>query len=177
MKRHLHVLYVSVALPFIAFGCKSANVNPRKAKTNTGYVDFYSRSDAQLSWDVRKSKATGHFKKVFWNVKPVPDDVLRVAFSPGQYRFRVTFLNRVTTKPAEVEAKVENGKITPIEATLTEAGSTFVQSKETSRGNTFYGRAGRRTKINSEETVRYDISAIAEEPVPYQPRQQMPYAR
>jgi hypothetical protein len=165
-------------LPLFAFGCVSANVNPSAPRANTGYADFYSEMDAELCWDVRDAGTAGrNFKTMFSDVKPVEKDVLRLAFAPGHHHVRVTFLNRVIANPAETDIEIKNGKVTPVRVTLTEAGTTFVQSKEISRGNTFYGRAGRRTKINSDETVRYDLSAAAEASVSYRPRDEMPYAR
>ncbi len=166
------------ALLFIATGCASANVNPAAPRANTGYVDLYSPTDAALSWDVKfASGSQDHFKTVFRDVEPVKSDVLRLAFAPGRHRIRITFLNRVVTKPVEAEIEVENGRITPVRVTLSEHGSTFVESKEISRGNTFYGRAGRRTKISSEEAVVFDLSSMADAPIAYQPKEQMPYAQ
>ncbi len=166
------------ALMFIAIGCASPNVNPPAPRANTGYVDLYSSTDAELCWDVKSAAGShGDFKTVFRDVEPAQGDVLRLAFAPGRHRLRITFLNRVVTKPAEAEIEVENGRITPVRITLTEHGSTFVESKEISRGNTFYGRAGRRTKINSEETVMYDLSAVADTPIAYRAKEQMPYAQ
>src|SRR5256885_1196014 len=109
LKQRSLSLFALVALPLIAFGCASANVNPSAPHPNTGYVDFYSPTDAELCWDVRASGASSDdFKMAFSDVKPVEDDVLRLAVAPGRLRFRVTFLNRVVAKPAEVEAEVEN---------------------------------------------------------------------
>ena len=117
------------------------------------------------------------FQRVFWDLEPPPGVVLRLAFVPGRQRLRVTFLNRVVTKPVEIEVEVQDGKVLPVRVTLTEAGTTVVKTKEESRGGTAYGRYGRRTKISSEESVMYDISAAAGPPVAYQPKEQMPYAR
>ena len=57
------------------------------------------------------------------------------------------------------------------------AGVALVETRETSRGGTAKGRYGRRTKIDSDETVMYVISATADPPVHYQVKETMPYAR
>jgi hypothetical protein len=179
MQRSRGIFFAPFVLALALLGCaSSANMNPPAPRANTGYADFYSPTDAELCWDVRDAAATaGNFKTVFSDVEPAPGDVLRLAFTPGRHKLRVTVLNRVITKPADIEVQIENGGVTPIRVTLTEAGSTFVQSKERSRGNTFYGRAGRRTKISSEETVMYDISATADPTASYLPKEQMSYLK
>lgn len=166
------------ALALLAPGCATRNVNPPQARANTGYVDFHADASAGLSWEVaRFDELKRAFQRVSSELAPPPGGVLRLEFAPGHHRLRVTFLNRVVTKPAEVEVEVQDGKVLPVRVTLTEAGTTLVRTKEESRGGTAYGRYGRRTKIGSDESVIYDISAVAAPPVAYQPKEQMPYAR
>jgi len=177
MKTERRISIALAMLMFIAFGCASANVNPPRAPADTGYVDLYSTTDAGLCWDVREGGTSGtHFRTVFSDVKPVQGDVLRLAFAPGNHRLRVTFLNRAVKNPTEADVAVENGKITPLRVTLTELSSTTVLSKQTTMGGTPAGRGGRRTKINSDESMMFAISAITGHPIPYQPKQQMPYS-
>jgi hypothetical protein len=52
-----------------------------------------------------------------------------------------------------------------------------VETKQTSVGGTAYGRYGRRTEISSDESNIFRVSAEAEPSVPYQAKEQMPYAR
>jgi len=159
-------------------GCATQNVNPPQARPNTGYVDFHADPADGLSWEVaRFDDRAQSFKSVFSELDPPPDGVLRLAFAPGRHRLQVTFLNRVITQPAEVDVQVQDGKITPVNVMLTVAGTAFVQTKETSRGGTAHGRYGRRTKIGSDETTMYGISATADPPVAYQIKERMPYAR
>jgi len=89
---------------------------------------------------------------------------------------RVTFMNRVIVQPVEIDVAVQDGKIIPIRVTLTAAGTAQVKTREVTRGATARGRYGRRTEFGSNETVRYGLSAVAETPVPYEPKEQMPYA-
>jgi len=174
--RQLWLLAVALAEGLLV-GCASLNVNPTMPKANIGYVDFFSDSAEDLYWEVRQlNTATSKFEPVFSRLKPIEGRILRLAFAPGRYSLRVTFLNRVIAKPAEVEVEVQDGKITPVRVTLTEAGATSVRTKETSRGGTVYGRPGRRTKIGSDEAAMYDISAVAAPPVAYQVKERMAYA-
>jgi hypothetical protein len=159
-------------------GCATKNVNPPKARANTGYVDFYAGPSAGLGWEVsRWNERSRDFDLVFWDLDPPPGGILRLAFAPGRHRLRIAFLNCVIKKPAEVEVEVQNGKVLPVRVTLTEAGTTVVTTKEQERGGTAFGRYGRRTKFGSEEMVMYDVSVAAAPPEAYQPKEKMPYAR
>ncbi|HWW00191.1 MAG TPA: hypothetical protein VNZ64_10890 [Candidatus Acidoferrum sp.] len=169
------MLGLALAGGFLA-GCASPNVNPAIPKANTGYVDFCTDSAKDLYWEVRQlNTATSQFEPVFSRLKPIEGGILRLAFAPGHHPLQVTFLNRFIAKPAEVEVEVQAGKITPVRVTLTEAGVTSVQTKETSRGGTVYGRPGRRTKFSSNEAAMYDISAVAAPPVAYEVKERMTY--
>jgi len=174
--RQLWLLAFALAGGFLV-GCASPNVNPAIPKANTGYVDFFTDSAEDLYWEVRQlNTATSQFEPVFSRLKRIEGGILRLAFAPGRYSLQLTFLNRFIARPAEVEVEVQDGKITPVRVTLTEAGVTSVQMKETSRGGTVYGRPGRRTKFSSNEAAMCDISALAAPPVAYQVKERMAYA-
>jgi hypothetical protein len=159
-------------------GCASPNVNPPQARANTGYVDFHADSSEELNWQVaRCDDRTGAFQHVFSELKPPQDGFLRLAFAPGPHRLQITFLNRVIVKPAEVEVEVQDGRITPVRVTLTAAGVSQVRTREENVGGVGSRRYGRHAKIGADETARYDISAVADPPVAYQPKGRMPYAR
>jgi hypothetical protein len=159
-------------------GCASPNVNPPQARAKTGYVDFYADSSGGLSWQVaRFDDHKQSFRSVFSEFKPPPGRVLRLAFPPGHYRLRVTYMNCVVREPGLVEVEIKDGMITPVYVKLTEAGETTVQTKQTSVGGTAYGRYGRRTKFSNDESATYRISAEASAPVSYQLKERMPYAR
>jgi len=174
MQKQAHICCSIAAALLCAPGCASPNVNPPHAQRNTGYVDLYSPTDDNLCWDVAESEdPRGHFRTVFSDVKPVAGDWLRLAFRPGPHRLRVTFLNRVVAEPALFNCDVQLSNITPVAISLTAAGQTTVVSKETMIGGTPAGRGGRRTRVNSEETVRYEISPDVGPPFPYQPKNQI----
>src|SRR5436190_8027009 len=166
-----------LTLVLLGFGCVSPHVNPSTPKPGTGYVDLYSAS-SDLWWDVQRFDTRANkFQKVFREFAPVEGRVLRLAFAPGHYQLRVTFLNRIITAPAVVEVTVEDGRVTPVRITLAEEGSTLVQTRETSHGGTYYGRYGRSTKLSSAKQSSYGLSATAEPREPYQLKQLMPYAQ
>jgi hypothetical protein len=170
------LLGLALAVGFLV-GCASSNVNPAIPKANTGYADLFTDSAEDLYWEVRQlNPATRQFQPVFSRLKPIEGGILRLAFAPGRYPLRLTFLNRFIAKPTEVEVEVQAGKITPVRVTLIEAGITSVQTKETSRGGTIYGRPGRRTKFGSDEAAMYGISAVVAPPVAYQIKERMAYA-
>jgi len=100
---------------------------------------------------------------------------LRLAFAPGLHRLRITFLNRVVKQPVTINCDVQGGKITPMAVSLTATGQTTVLSKQVTVGGTQAGLGGRRTKINSDETVMYKISALSGAAVPFQPKNLMHY--
>ena len=170
------IVKICPALAVALLGCASPDVNPRTPKANTGYVDFYSPTKDALYWDVKRSKSANGYKTVFSKLNSVDAGVLRLAFSPGRHKFRVTFLNRVINKPVEIEVDVQNGKITPVRITLTEGRNVVVQSSVQVRGGSAYGRNGQRIKVVSDESVMYDVSAVAGAPEDYQRRERMPYA-
>jgi hypothetical protein len=103
--------------------------------------------------------------------------VLRLAFPPGHYRLRVTFMNRVVQEPGLAEVEVKDGLITPVQVALIPDGTTQVKTKETRVGGTFKGRYGRGTEFGSDESTLYRVSAEAKSALPYQVKEQMPYAR
>jgi hypothetical protein len=162
------------ALTLLTAGCATSNVNPPEARANTGYVDFHAEAADDLFWEVtRFDEREQDFQRVFSAFEPPADGILRLAFPPGRHRLRVTFLNRVITQPAEVELEIQDGKITPVRVSLTEAGTTLVESKEVNRGGTARGHQGRRTKIGSDETAMYRLSAVTAPAVVYRSKEQM----
>ena len=165
------------AVGLLVVGCASLNVNPPQARAKTGYVDLHADSSGELRWQVaRFDDRARSFKNVFSEWDLPPGRVLRLAFRPGHYRLRVMFTNRVVREPGLVEVEVKDGLITPVHVALISAGATQVETKQTSVGGTAYGRYGRRTTISSDESTMYRVSAEAEPSVPYQVKEQMPYA-
>jgi hypothetical protein len=156
-------------------GCGTADVNPSTPRARTGYVDFYTDSSLDLSWEVKRAdQPGGEMRTVFWEFDPVQGTVLRLSAPPGKYRFQVWFLNLATEGPKIVEVDVRDGKITPVHVELKASGTADVDRK-------LYGfRAsakgyGRGTKIVTERNAVFRIDTTAEPVRAYASKQSMPY--
>jgi hypothetical protein len=161
----------------VLVGCATSDVNPPEAGTKVGYVDVYSDSSTDLSWEVERSNdGSGSFRRFYVDTRPPSDGILRLALAPGAYRLRISCVNRANTGPVVVGAGVEEGKVTPITITLTERGTGLVERKEASLGATAYGRYGRRTRVRNSEQALYEVSADAGQPIAYNSKEEMPYA-
>ena len=162
----------------LGFGCASPNVNPASPRPNVGYLDLYAETPDELSWDVREFVAEGKaFKRLFYELDPLPGRILRLALAPGSHRLRISFLDRPVLTPGDVDITVQDGKITPVRVTLSEAGTTSVETKKANLGSTAYGRYGRRTRIGSYQSSLYSVSAKAEPALDYRVKAAMPYER
>lgn len=157
---------------FLVPGCASRNVNPVKAAPKTGYVDFYTVEDNDLSWDVRDLQCR---QKGFSEFNPVKGNILRLAFPEGDYQLRISFLNRAVLVPATNAVPVRDGMVTPVKVHLVASGTANVYREETHAGGTVYGRYGRTTKIKSDENVTIDVKTEQQSPIPYAPKDHMPY--
>ena len=166
-------LLTLAALALWVSGCATPNLDPASARPRTGYVDFYAVNADDLCWDITDVPRD---KKIFYEFNPVKEPVLRLAFKPGRYQLRVTFLNHAVTVPGVADVEVQDGRVTPVTVTLLPAGTALVETRSGQLGGTYYGRYGRRTKIGSSEAAAYEVSAEPQPPVPFQPRAQMPYA-
>jgi hypothetical protein len=174
MKAHATEL-LAIAGCLVLVGCSTTNPNPPTPKANTGYVDFYTDSNLQLAWEIKcGDEKSGEMKTAYSEFDPLDGTTLRLASSPGNRKFQVWVMNRVTEGPEAVPVAVENGKVTPVHVTLTLAGTNSVRTKVYG----FRGSAkgyGRGTKIESEDSEVYRIEATAEQPRAYQVKEQMPY--
>ncbi|HVU26642.1 MAG TPA: hypothetical protein VHG71_02765 [Verrucomicrobiae bacterium] len=156
-------------------GCASQNVNPAKARSHTGYVDFFA-GDTNLCWQIDRIYGAGKTNQIFAQFGPLGEPILRLAFAPGHYEFRVTFLNHVITRPGIADVEIKDGMVTPVLVILDEAGKTLVRTRETSVGGTYYGSYGRNTRINTDETAMFQIGLEPKDALPYKPKGEMPYA-
>ncbi len=164
------------ALTFLIIaGCSTPNVNPPSPRANTGYVDFYTDADLELSWEVKRAEEPGgELRTVYSELKPVTGTILRLATPPGSYQFQVWFMNQATEGPQTVAVQVENGRITPVHVTLKPAGSTSVDQKEYGfRGSA--KRYGRGTKFITEQNQVYQVGLLTQPLQSYQPKERMAY--
>lgn len=165
-----------LALILVGFGCASPEMNPAAPKPNTAYIDVYASAADSPAWEIRQwLPAANEFKTVFSSVRPVERRALRLAFSPGEQKLRITVLNRVIPEPALLDVKLVDGRITPISVQFAAAGSALVETREERRGATYKGRYGRNTVFGVEESKTWRVVASAGEAIPYKPLEQMSY--
>lgn len=172
----MKILLTLIAGASLLVGCASHNVNPALARADTGYVDFYTIAGEDLNWEVARFDARAQkYRVIFSELSPLPEGVLRLAFSPGKYQLRVTFLNCVIRAPDVFEVEVMAKMVTPVHIVLTEDGVTLVQSRELKPSRSVKG-GGRRASDGPDETPMYRISTVVNAPMPYRVKEQMPYA-
>jgi hypothetical protein len=165
------LLLAGVVLP----GCSTSNPNPATPHANTGYIDFYTDSNLELSWEVKRFETeSAELKTVFSQFEPVQGSILRIAAAPGRQRYQVWIANRVTEGPEFVDVRVENAKVTPVHVTLTTAGTTSVDRKVYGLRPSAKGY-GRGTKIVMQGEDVFRIGTAAEVPRNYQTKERMPY--
>lgn len=166
--------YVIALVTLVTAGCSTMDVNPPAPRVNTGYVDFYTKPDLDLWWEVKGPNAKAEMQTLYREYKALPESILRLEAPPGTQRFQVWFSNLATEGPITVSVVIEDGKITPVRMTLTGASSTSALSKEYRFGGSAKGYA-RGTKVVSEQTEVFKIGAQPGTPQAYQPKKQMPY--
>jgi len=175
MSKLHRVLAVAGCLALVS--CGTSSPNPRSPKANTGYVDFYTDSSLDLTWQVKRvDDRSGELRTVYSDYEPVQGTILRLAAPPGAQQFQVWIVNRITTGPQELSVPVENGQVTPVRVTLTPMGTNFVQNKVYGFRPSYKGY-GRGTKITREEEQVYQTAVAAEKPQPYRVKEQMSYFR
>lgn len=172
------LLFALTALALVLSGCVTRDVNPLQARAHKGYVDFYEESVGELSWQVdRFDEKAQAFRTVFSELEARPERILRLELPPGHHRLRVLFMNCFIREPAQVEVDVQEGRVTPVEVTVTPDGTTDVLRKEVRLGSTAGGRYGRSAKYTSSESGLYRVSARAQAAQSYAVKDRMPYAR
>lgn len=173
----MKLLMTFAAVALLCAGCAGPGAHPNQAAPNTGYVDFHTDSTDELSWEVaRFDEQSKGFIRVYSELEPPPQGVLRLPFEPGAHRLRVSFLNRVVLEPVVVEVAVKDGMVTPVTIKLTPEGTALVNRDKVELGSTGKGRVGRRTKLTTDESSAYRLTSEAQPPVPYQVIERMPYA-
>jgi hypothetical protein len=173
--RVLSALPVLLMVGLAISGCRTPNVNPPSPRADTGYVDFYTDTDLELCWEVKRAdEHTGEMRTVFSKFDPVQGNILRLATPAGIHRFQVWFMNRATEGPEAVEVLVEDARVTPAHVTLSSAGTTSVERKVVGFRPSAKGY-GRGMKIVSDLNQVLRISVVAGAPQAYQPKERMAY--
>jgi hypothetical protein len=165
----------AATLLLVLAGCRSADVNPRVPHADTGYVDFYTDSNEELSWEVKwKQGQAGKWKTAFSQFEPPSGNILRLAAPAGTHQFQVWFINEVTTGPQDANIRVENGKITPVHVTLKPAGLANIDNTSYEYRPT--ARATRRvTRLTTQQQQVFQILLTPAAPQDYQTKQRTPY--
>jgi hypothetical protein len=161
-------LIAVVFISTILLGCASHNVNPHAAAPNTGYVDIFDPEGRSFSWDVKDIRQQ---RSIYTDYKP-QSGIVRFPVSPGSYDLSIRILNTAISNPATVHIQVVDGQVTPIRVRLSEQGTTQIDRTHTP----LPGRYTRRTKITAEETQSFRLDGDVLPPIPYRPREQVPYA-
>ena len=161
-------LFAFILLSTICLGCASRNVNPRAARTNTGYVDIFDPEGGSWSWSIENPRGGPSF---YTEYKP-HIGIVRLALSPGSYELGIAILNTAISKPPAVTVQVVNGQLTPVRVSLSEQGATALDRKHTQ----VPGRYLRRTKITGDQTQSHRLEAEVLPSIPYRPKEQVPYA-
>jgi hypothetical protein len=168
------VCFLIALVWLMAAGCASPNVDPPTPRAHTGYVDFFA-DDENLYWQVDQVEADGKTQQLFSLFAPLNEHILRLAFAPGHYRFRVTFMNHAIRKPGALEVEVQDEMITPVQVTLVDVGEALVQSKSVQGGATYFGHYGRNTRITDNPNIMYQVNLMVGPFSTYKPKAAMPY--
>ena len=176
MKRTIRLSALGLAvIAILMTGCGTPNPNPATPHANTGYIDFYTDSNMELSWQVmRFDTQKAELEDVFSKFDPVEGTILRIASPLGRQRYQVWIVNRVTEGPLFVDVQVEEGKVIPVHVTLTPAGTTTVDRKVYGFRPSAKGY-GRGTKIVTSQDEVFRLGLTSETAKPYQTKERMPY--
>lgn len=152
-------------LLLFAAGCASTDVNPAAARAGRGYVDFYTQPRTESWWKVDVFQtATQTYKPFAAEFNGPAGGIYRVEAPPGRYKIRVSFVNRFVESPAGLEVEVQDGKVTPVEVTLANAGTGQRRVVEDRAGGSL------RNKVTDQPDTIWRISATARPPVSYTPK-------
>ena len=152
-------------------GCATRrDVNPNVPATGFGYVDLYTVPKSAAWWKVDVFDSTRQSYKEFTAQFQAPgEDIFRVQARPGPHKARISLVNQAIEEPAEVEVEVREGMITPVKVTLVPGDKTYVRVVD-DRAKVKY-----RNKVTDYSQTRLRLTAAAEPPVAYAPKQAMNY--
>ena len=170
MKRIVFARWLPAVLLGLVAGCATRDVNPPATRAGRGYVDLYTVPKTEAWWkvDVFDPGRQG-YKEFSADFKAPAEGIFRVEARPGRYKARISFVNQAIEAPAEVEVEVREGLITPVQVTLNQGDSTYVRVVEDRVKNVY------RNKATDYQQQRWRISALAQPPVPYTPKEQTAY--
>jgi len=134
-----------------------------------GYADLFTEPKTNVWWKVEVFDTRDQGYKEFTQQFNSPGEgIFRVEAKPGRHKARIRFVNQAVEAPAEVEAEIREGMITPIRVTLGNGGTANVRIKEDRLSI-------RRSKVTDYEQGVWQISAEALPPTPYVPKEKTTY--
>jgi hypothetical protein len=177
--RSAAAIFIAAAFGLLVGGCKSTPAGTLTPRPGMGYLDFYAETaPGTMSWDIQRyDSVSKRYQILFSEVDPAPSKVVRVQLPPGDHLVRVAFLNQPIKLPAALNVSVQEGQVTPVKVALIEGKTGTFQQREQRYGPTARGHYGRITEIRTIEGNVFDVTAKAEIPVAFAPRDQMPYAQ
>ena len=99
--------------------------------------------------------------------------IFRIAARPGPHKARISFVNQAVEAPAEVEVEVREGMITPVQVKLDKGDTSYVRVVDDRARSGF--RNASRNQVTDYSQQRWQISATAQPPVPYTPKENTAY--
>ena len=172
--RSLVLLCAIGGIFLVVSGCAGPDVNPRVPRPGKGYVDLFTQPKTNVWWkvDVFDSRIQGY--KEFTAQFEAPEQaIFRVAARPGPHKARISFVNQAIEAPAEVEVEVREGMITPVEVKLDKGDTSYVRVVD-DRARAGFRTAGR-NEVTDYTQQRWRISATAQPPGPYTPKESTAY--
>jgi hypothetical protein len=170
MKPITFASWLAAVLLGLVTGCATRDVNPPATRPGRGYVDFYTVPKAEAWWKVDVfDPSRQDYKEFTAQFKAPGAGIFRVEARPGRYKARISFVNQPVEAPAEAEVEVREGLITPVRVTLNKGDSTYVRVVDDR------ARDAHRNKVTDYQQQRWQISAVAQPPVPYTPKERTAY--
>jgi hypothetical protein len=172
--RSLMLLCAISGILLFGDGCASPDVNPKAPGPGRGYVDLYTQPKSDVWWkvDVFDTRTQG-YREIIAQFKAPEQGIFRMAFRPGPCKARVCFVNQAVEAPAEIEIEVRKGMITPVQVKLGQGDTSYVRVVA-DRGRSGFRNAGR-NQVTDYAQQRWQISAAAQPPVPYIPKEDTAY--
>ena len=169
------IQFVPALVWVLACSCATHDVNPAKPKTTVGYVDFYTDSNLNLSWRVKRAEEqNGDMVEAFLEYSPLKGNILRLTAPAGTNLFEVWFMNKLTTGPQPILVSVANARVTPVRVMLNPAGAGTVRTELYEYRTTRRGvRQVARNVSGDQQALEINLAAAL--PENYRPKEQMPY--
>jgi hypothetical protein len=168
------LLCATSGILLLANGCASPDVNPQAPRPGRGYVDLYTQPKTNVWWKVDVFDSRKQDYKEFTAQFKAPEQaIFRVEARPGPHKARISFVNQAVEAPADIEVEVREGMITPVQVKLNPGDTTYVREVD-DRARSGFRNAGR-NQVTDYSQRRWLISAKAQPPVPYTPKENTGY--